>query len=364
MMKFFGNKWTKRVVSLLSLVYCAAVGFFAYYSIYYNMVVLQPQQATIMVTAVSVIMLILMLYTRNQFFTKLASILLLPMMALPVLMYFGQWNILVPLLAVSLIIFFFSGMGETGKTIWGTLILLVYLLGSLVYFVVTSMFAPSTVTTTILSGNSPSGLYRCTVNETVDSSNGSTKVIVEPNAMDKNFTLVDFQIKGLERDVMIERPMQPNVTIEWRTEKRADISKELRKISNNIEITLSEEQMAILGKDAYKVTFSDGTEQSMSGEAYHSVIIPLTSEMREELETDQTELALDGMGPNTRNICGVAVEDLRTVRLSTLKDDELAKLGVPEEGDVLYYNGKVVFRYYIAILEQYFDISKRELSFF
>ncbi len=363
MMKFFGNKWTKRVVSLLSLVYCAIVGFFAYYSIYYDMVVLQPQQATIMVTAVSVIMLILMLYTRNQLFTKLASILLLPAMILPILMYFGQWNILVPPLVVALVIFFFSGMGETGKTVWGTMILLLYLLGSLIYFVVTSMFAPSTVTTTILSGNSPSGLYRCTVNETVDSSNGSTKVIVEPNAMDKNFTLVNFQIKGLERDVMIERPMQPNVTIEWKTEKRADISKELRKISNNIEVTLSEEQMAIIGKDSYKVTFSDGTEQSMSGEAYHSVIIPLTAEMREELETDQTELALDGMGPNTRNICGVAVEDLRTVRLSSLTDDELAKLGVPEEGDVLYYNGKVVFRYYIAVLEQYFDLSNRELGF-
>ena len=316
-----------------------------------------------MVSAVCVIMLILMLYTREQFLTKLSSILLLPAMILPTLMYFGQWNILVPLLAVALIIFFFSGMGETGKTIWGTLILLLYLVASLIYFVVTSMFAPSTVTTTILSGNSPSGLYRCTVNETVDSSNGSTKVIVEPNAMDKDFTLIRFQIKGLARDVMIERPMQPNVTIEWKTEKRQDISKELKKISNDIEVTLTEQQMSTLGKDAYKVTFSDGTEQTMSGESYHSIIIPLTPEMRQELETDQTELPLDGMGPNTRNICNVQVEDLRTVQLSTLSDQQLASLGIPEEGDVLYYNGKVVFRYYIAILEEYFDLSKRELGF-
>ncbi|HAJ98145.1 MAG TPA: hypothetical protein DCO72_10475 [Ruminococcus sp.] len=362
MMKFFSNKWTKRVISLLSLVYCAFVGFFAYFSIYYNMVVTQPQQATTMVTAVSVIMLIIMLYTREQFFTKLSSIFLLPAMVLPILMYFGQWNILVPPLVVALVIFFFSGMGETGKTVWGTLILLIYLVASLIYFVVTSMFAPSTVTTTILSGNSPSGLYRCTVNETVDSSNGSTKVTIEPNAMDRDFTLVLFQIKGLERDVMIERPMQPNVTIEWKTEKRADISKDLKKISNNIEVTLSEKQMAILGRDAYKVTFSDGSEQTMSGEAYHGVIIPLTAEMRKELETDATELALDGMGPNTKNICGVSVEDLRTIRLSSLTDEELARLGVPEEGDVLYYNGKVVFRYYIAILEEYFALDKRELG--
>ena len=152
-------------------------------------------------------------------------------------MYFGQWNILIPPLAVALIIFFFSGMGETGKTVCGTLILLVYLIASLIYFVSTSMFAPSTVTTTILSGDSPSGMYRCTVTETVDSSNGSTRIIVEPNEMDKDFTLVEFQIKGLERDVMIERPMQPNVTIEWKTEKRADISKELKKISNDIEVS-------------------------------------------------------------------------------------------------------------------------------
>ena len=76
MMKFFGNKWTKRVVSLLSLVYCAFVGFFAYYSIYYEMVVTQQRQATTLVIAVSVIMLILMLYTREQFFTKLSSIII------------------------------------------------------------------------------------------------------------------------------------------------------------------------------------------------------------------------------------------------------------------------------------------------
>ncbi|MEE5992625.1 MAG: hypothetical protein V3G42_05225 [Oscillospiraceae bacterium] len=362
MMEFFGNKWTKRVVSLLSLVYCAFVGFFAYYSIYYEMVVTQQRQATTLVIAVSVIMLILMLYTRQQFFTKLSSIIMLPAMILPTLMYFGQWNILIPPLVVALIIFFFSGMGETGKTVWGTMILLLYLIASLIYFVSTSMFAPSTVTTTILSGDSPSGMYRCTVTETVDSSNGSTRIIVEPNEMDKDFTIVKFQIKGLARDVMIERPMQPNVTIEWKTEQRSEISKQLKKISNDIEVALTEEQMLVLGRDSYKVIFSDGTEKTMSGEVYHNTMIPLTAEMREELETDELSLAIDGMGPNTRAICGVEVEDLRNVKLSSISDEELAKLGVPEQGDVLYYNGKVVFRYYIAILEEYFSLDKRELG--
>ena len=50
------------------------------------------------------------------------------------------------------------------------------------------------------------------------------------------------------------------------------------------------------------------------------------------------------------------------MHLADITDEELAKLGIPEQGDVMYYNDKVVFRYYIAILEEYFDIANQDLS--
>ncbi len=364
MSDFFKNVWTKRAVSLLSLVYVGFIAYFAYMSVFYELILKQPIQTCILCVATSLIALITMLYTRKQFITKLASILMLPCMLLPVLMYFGQWGVLIPFLVVSLIIFFFSGMGETAKTVWGTIFLLLYLLGSLMYFLVTSMFAPSTVTTTMKTGTSPSGIYRYEVTQTVDSSNGSTKVIVESNELDKEYDMFTFQIKGLSRDVKLERPLNDNVTIDWTTEKREDITRQLTDISKDISVTLSDAQCDMLNMEAYRVTYSDGRSVTLKQADYHALVITLSEEDKLNLETDKDTLYVDSMGPKTKKILGITVEDLRTIPLSSLTDADLETLGVPEEGDVMYYNGKCVFRYYVAVLEQYFDIANQDLGLF
>ena len=122
--------------------------------------------------------------------------------------------------------------------------------------------------------------------------------------------------------------------------------------------------MAILGRDAYKVTYPDGTVQSLSAAAFHELMYPLTAEDKEALGLDEDEMHVDEMGERSFAQTGVQVEDFCTVPLSSLTDAELDQLGIPKSGDVMYYNGEVVFRYYIAILEEYFDISKREIDFF
>ena len=101
---------------------------------------------------------------------------------------------------------------------------------------------------------------------------------------------------------------------------------------------------------------------TISQEEYHKTVIALNEEAKAILKTDKQELKLDSMSEKARDTLGITIEDFKTVTLSSLTDEELAKLGIPEEGDVMYYNGKVVFRYYIAILEEYFDISKQELG--
>lgn len=264
---------------------------------------------------------------------------------------------------MALMIFFLSGLGETAKTIWGTIFLLVYLLGALVYFLVTSLFAPATVTNVVDNGVSPSGLYRYEVANTTDSSNGSTKVTIESNTLDKEyFHVFHFKIRGLSHDVVIERPLQENCQIEWTTERREDITEQLNEISDNIEITLSDKQMDLLNRDAYQVTFYDGRSMSMTQATYHDTMIALNEEAKTRLKTDKSAVQLDSLSEKDRNALGVTVENFKTITLSSLTDEELAKLGIPEEGDVMYYNGKVVFRYYIAILEEYFDISKQEIG--
>ena len=362
MSDFFKNVWTKRVVSLLGIGYAAMVGWLAYMSIFYDLVVKEPMKLCVGISAVSVIALIIMLYTRKQFITKLVSIVLLPLLLLPLLMFFGEWGLLIPPLVVSLIIFFFSGMGETAKTVWGTVFLLLYLLGSLVYFLVTSMFAPATVTTTVQEGVSPTGAYRYAVTETVDSSNGCTKVIVESSELDKSYDMVRFELKGLSRNVKIERPLNKDVTIEWTIENRQDITAQILGISKDVEITLIDSQMDMLGLKAYRVTYSDGRSEELMQADYHAVVIPLNAEQKELLGTEKDELKLDGMSTRAKKKLGIEVESLRKMKLADLTDEDLQKLGIPEKGDVMYYNGKCVFRYYVAILEKYFDVSNQDLG--
>jgi hypothetical protein len=359
---FFANKWTKRVVSLLSPVYCALVFFLAYLSVFYDMTVRNPVIVCILVSAVSLIALVLMLYTRHQFLTKLVSLLLLPGMLLPLLLYFGQWEVLIPPLVAALVIFFFSGLGETTKTVFGTIALLLYLLGSLIYFLVTSLFAPSTVTTEIEAGTSPSGMYRYTVTNTVDSSNGCTKVTIESNLLDKDWDMVLFQINGLSRDVMVERPLRENVNIVWQTENRSDITAQIESISSDITVTLSDEQMELLGRDAYQVTYSNGQVITLSPEDYRNLKVTLGEAEQEALKTTKSVLSVDSLSSSELLKLGITVEDNKTVPLSSLTDADLETLGVPEQGDVMYYNGKVCFRYYIAILEDYFNLSNQEIG--
>ena len=364
MRQFFGNPWTKRVVSLLCPIYVAMVGYFAYFSIYYDMVLKDARQSCLLVSLISVVALIIMLYTRDTFLTKLCSILILPGMLLPILFYFGQWWVLVPPFAVGIIILFFSGMSETGKTIWGTVILLLYLVGSLAYFVVTSLFAPSTVATVVERGTSPSGLYRYTVTQTMDSSNGSTKVTVESNELNLDYDLVMFEVKGLSRDVVVERPLNENVTISWDTVSRDEITAEIVRISKDVTVEFTEKQMEILGRKPYKVIYPDGKEVELSAEDYHALMYPLTPEDMEVLKMEEPEMHVDEMGERSFKQLGLSVKNLKEVKISDLTPEDLDKLGIPKEGDVMTYNGKVVFRYYIAILEQYFDISQQDLGLF
>lgn len=361
--EFFANKWTKRVVSLLSPVYCALILVLSYYSIFYDIIVRNPMTVCILVSAVSLFAAVIMLYTRRQVLTIAASLIMLPGLLPAVLLYFGHWEILIPPLAVALLLFFFSGLGETAKTIFGTASLLLYLLGSLAYFLMTTLFTPATVSTTVDSGVSPSGAYRYEVINTVDRSDGSTTVYVESNLMDKDWDLVLFQLKGLSRTVMQTRPLQENISITWQTEKRSDITAQITQISSDVEATLSENQMALLGLPSYEVTYDGSQPAKLMAEEYHQIVVTLTPEEQAALETDKAEYMLDSLSENALKTLGITVTDLRTMPLSSLTEEDLTTLGIPEEGDVMYYNGKVCFRYYIAILEEYFDISKQELGF-
>lgn len=404
MKSIFSNVWMKRFVSIIATLYTVAVCYLSYYSIFYDVQVHSRSSLCILVSAVSVIALILMLYTRNQLLTKISSFVILIAMLPVVLMYFDEKAVLIPIMITGIVILLFSGASEGKKTLVGTLIILFYIFGALGFYVFNSFFVTHAKTEVIQSGFSQTERYRYKLINTEDASGGSTSIYIEPNYTDITYPLVTFKLKNMERLCYQERPMCENVQLEWSTGTREEITRELNSISDEILVTLTNEEfeaynitidrrLQISGINLYKLievgksasdvdplkldslsesqlaAFDIGKEAD--GRYY---VLEPTAEFLEEIGRGQGERIylgeLDSKGYEAFSEShldenGYTLYDLgkdNTIPLSSLTDEQLETLGVSAEGDILKFNGKVCFRYYVAELEDYYNTDERRLS--
>lgn len=404
MNNFLGNIWTKRVVAVLSLLYALAVCRLCYFSIFYEIHVRDKVSLCLTVTVVSIIALVAMLYTRKQVITRIASFIILPAMLPVVLLYFGEWGMIIPIIITGVTILLLSGAGEGGKTAVGTIVLLMYIFGALGYFVFTSFFVSSAKETLVEKGTSPSGRYRYTVINTEDTSNGSTAVYVEPNYADEDFPFVTFTLKSMDRVVYRVRPIAEEIDIEWTTQSRQDVTQQIEAISDNIEITLTDDELKQLGYTYdNKLTLSDvdidmklqigldGSNvdpillDSLNDEQLAVFGIGRDSNGRYYILSPSAEV-IDSAGAGSgkkiyfSEIDSDTIEEFqseyldeyydykfkvtkdRTVLLNTLTDEQLKSFGVSDQSDVMTFNGKVCFRSYVAEIEDYYDVDSRHLS--
>lgn len=404
MNNFLGNIWTKRVVAVLSLLYALAVCRLCYFSIFYEIHVRDRFSLCLTVTVVSIIALVAMLYTRKQVMTRIASFMILPAMLPVVLLYFGEWGMIIPIIITGVTILLLSGAGEGGKTAVGTIVLLMYIFGALGYFVFTSFFVSSVKETLVEKGTSPSGRYRYTVINTEDTSNGSTAVYVEPNYADEDFPFVTFTLKSMDRVVYRVRPIAEEIDIEWTTQSRQDVTQQIEAISDNIEITLTDDELKQLGYTYdNKLTLSDvDIDMKLQIGLDGSNVDPI---LLDSLNDEQLAVFGIGRDPNGRyyilspsaevidsagagsgkkiyfsEIDSDTIEKFqseyldeyydykfkvtkdRTVLLNTLTDEQLKSFGVSDQSDVMTFNGKVCFRSYVAEIEDYYDVDSRHLS--
>ncbi|MCM1529417.1 MAG: hypothetical protein NC093_05405 [Alistipes sp.] len=403
MKAFFSNIWTKRFVSLIAAFYTVGVFFLCYFSIFYDIHIHSRASVCLIVSGISAIALILMLYTRKQIITRICSFLILLAMLPVVLLYFDEKALLIPIIITGIVILLLSGAGEGVKTVIGTIILLLYIFGALGYFLFTTFFVTTAKTEIIAKGFSPSGRYRYSVINTEDKSGGSTAVYIEPNYADKKFPMVTFSLKNMDHICYLERPISENVVLDWTTMERQDITDELNGLSGNIMVTLTDSELERFG---YPV---DSRLEIAEADVYMLLEIGLTASDVEPLRLDDlndTQLAVFDIGREASgkyyvldpsqelldeadskggrvylsdldakgfaafnsshvNSWGVSLFNLQKdneILLSSLSDDQLAEIGVSESGDVLTYNGKVCFRYYVAELEDYFEVDKRSFS--
>lgn len=163
---FLTNRWFKFGVSFLSIGYPVFLGFVAWLMMSFYV---QPTHTGALFTLflfINVIFGGLMFFTRKQIVTRMCAM-ITPLISFAILIFgFGNWFIIVPPIVVCVLIFFLCGVSETTKTILGTIYLLMYVVGVLVYLTLSMLLGNITLYDVNLSersttyNNSPDGLYR------------------------------------------------------------------------------------------------------------------------------------------------------------------------------------------------------------
>ncbi|MCM1060651.1 MAG: hypothetical protein NC452_10185 [Eubacterium sp.] len=134
-LKFLKNRWFLLGVSFLSFIYVFFLGkvallTFTCYPEIENMTTLM-----IMYVFINFLFAVLMFFTRKQPPTIITAALIPLESFLLMIVGFGQWHVIIPPVAVSAFIFLACGVGESFKTVVGTLYLMMFVVGGLVYSV-------------------------------------------------------------------------------------------------------------------------------------------------------------------------------------------------------------------------------------
>ena len=439
MKSLFANVWTKRVVSVLSIVYTYFVIRLCYLSIFYTIEIHDRLSLCLTLSGISLAAVVIMLYTRKQILTRICSFIMLPAMLPVVLLYFGEWGMIIPIIVVGIVMLLLSGAGEGIKTALATIILLMYIFAALGYFMFTSFFVASVNEEEIAKGVSPSGDYRYRIVNTEDSSDGSTAIYVEPNTADIKNTFATFRLKNMEHIVYISRPSVDSIDVQWDKQKRQDITNYYNSISDKIEVTVTDAELEKLGytyDNKLTLTNLSASRKFALGKTASDVRPVYIDELnKEQLDffgigkdadgryyvKDPSEELMNRNGSqpgeimyfsemkpkalkyfNSKNIdppTGITyfnVKKNHTVYLNSLTDAQLADLGVSDSGDVMSIvihkhtggkkdedgsgeqsatdenkkenteneitENKIVFRYYVAELEDYYDVESRHFS--
>ncbi len=187
-MKFFKNKWFILFISILNGAYTACLCCFAVGCIFYEIEYINTVKFAILYSVFSVIITMFMFYTRESFVTSLFNILNMFAFFPCLLLEWGNWALIVPAAVVTLFGFFSSKMSDTLRTVFGTIFLLMYIIGGVAFFLIANVFTVSTVDTLIEQGVSPSGYFRYYVLNIENKSSGKTAVYIEPNTLDKEIS--------------------------------------------------------------------------------------------------------------------------------------------------------------------------------
>ena len=230
MKEFLSNIWVKRAVGVFNLVYFAVIALLTVATFLRELEFTEGQEQSFFTVyvAASVIFLVLMIYSREVFVTKIVSV-LLPLTCFCLLLFnMYDWILIVPPLVVGVVMFFVAGTHETVKVVMGTIYLLLYVLGLVAYFVFNLLFGGTSVMTELNANMdrnndvfsvykeqytkicdvtrdenvlSPDGKYRIIIYDVQNSDKGSVNICVVPNGNDIELRFFTLKQKGIRKTI-------------------------------------------------------------------------------------------------------------------------------------------------------------------
>ena len=143
LLKFLKNKWFLLGISFLSFIYVYFLGKIVLRSFDSYLETENFSAMMVMYVFVNFIFGVLMFFTRKQIPTVICA-LVIPLEALALMIIsFGHWYIIIPPVVVGAVTFLACGVGESCKTVMGTLLLIMFVAGGLAYSVMSSYFGIS-----------------------------------------------------------------------------------------------------------------------------------------------------------------------------------------------------------------------------
>ena len=134
-LKFIKNRWFLLGISFLSLIYVYFLGKVALLTFTSYPEIENITTLMIMYVFINFLFAVLMFFTRRQVPTIITAAIIPFEAFLLMIVGFGQWHVIIPPVAVSAFIFLACGVGESFKTVVGTLYLMMFIVGGLVYSV-------------------------------------------------------------------------------------------------------------------------------------------------------------------------------------------------------------------------------------
>jgi hypothetical protein len=124
-------------------------------------------------------------YTRKSFITKIVCLANTALLFPILLLDWGNLPLIIPAVLLTIFGFFASGLNPTAKTIFGTIILLIYIIGAIAFYFVCYVFRTTTDDTLTAREISPAGNFSYYVLDVKNNASGKIEVYVKPEGLDK-----------------------------------------------------------------------------------------------------------------------------------------------------------------------------------